>query len=219
MGLMYLQSSVACALRNWSLRLRCKRTFANLQFLMKQHGASGDLGATGTSSGGSVERRLARVYSIALRNSATARIPSRIHMPLLPRKGILPSRPSSTLRSMRAGGPSPPKRLRTAIACHRVIWSQCFRHWCGRHPQRRARTARRLRARARAAPHYRRRHSAGRRHCRGSGRHADQRLAADRASGAARARRKRSSFFAITLGHISVEDLVHSAEGLRKSAE
>jgi DNA-binding IscR family transcriptional regulator len=25
--------------------------------------------------------------------------------------------------------------------------------------------------------------------------------------------------FAITLGHISVEDLVHSAEGLRKSAE
>jgi DNA-binding IscR family transcriptional regulator len=46
----------------------------------------------------------------------------------------------------------------------------------------------------------------------------DQRLGAAGASGDARARRSRA-LFAITLGHISVEDLVHSAEGLRKSAE
>jgi len=98
---------------------------------------------------------------------------------------------------MRGDGLSLPKRLHIVIACRRAILSLSFRPWCGITADDILRAA-------------------------GTVEDVDDvpingSALLGQVVMPALAEAERS--FAITLGHISVEDLVHSAEGLRKSAE
>ena len=143
------QSNAACALHNWSSQLHCKASLCEVASLDETTRGVGGFGSTGAASGGNesgqIRRYIVSRYITVDMSALISRLAD-LAMPLLPRKGILAIAAVIDIalharwpagRRQGAGARAidlPPRHLGAGAAGARAA----------RHPQGRARAARRL---------------------------------------------------------------------------